>query len=102
MTETAKVREKDVTEWIFKRFNELTKPNITAQQREEILYRVFSMLQKCDKSWQSQLDILDVFGNIIKNKAEILFGCGNILDLVITMIEKLENDDLVITMIERG
>ena len=88
----SKVQEKDVTEWIFKRFNELTEPNITAQQREEILYRVFSMLQKCDKSWQCHLDILDVFGNIIKNKPEILFGCSNILDLVITMIENLENN----------
>merc|ERR1712228_286736 len=87
------VQEKDVTEFIFKRFNALTEPNATAQQREGILYRVFSVLSKCDKQWQCQLDILDVFSNILKNKPEILFGCSNLLDLILDFIETLQNEN---------
>ena len=43
------------------------------------------------------MDILDVFGGILESKPEILFGCRNILDLIITMIEDLEETKIEIT-----
>ena len=85
-------KQNETLNYIFTLFNELTHPSTSVILRMEILHRVFSILQKCDKTWKNQLDILDVFGSILESKPEILFGCNNILDNVITMIENIESN----------
>ena len=98
--------EKETTAWIFRTFSNLSLPQTTTAQKEELLHSVFVKvslyafrvrttsktfkLQQCDSRWITQLDVLDIFGNIVDTKPEILYGCKNVMDLVLDTVEIVE------------
>eukprot|EP01083_Nonionella_stella_P292560 994988_1 len=84
---------KSYSEWFFsqlEQLDELRSSTSAVAPREEIIHRVFVKLEHCDPTWRVQVDALDTFITILERKPELVHGTRNFVDLLISLIEKIE------------